>query len=176
MEPDAGEVSVHRRVLGVVALFWLVAGCSGSATPTVTPTPKPTVTAGPTAAPTSPAASPSPAQGNFDTLTGNGWAKVVAAPDMYTGDGLQLWGCITKLEPATDGFRAQASNREKTDWPADGKLAVFTATKAALADSAKGDVVSLKVVGRGSTPVGQGGGSPMPVFEVIEITRVGTCG
>jgi hypothetical protein len=169
---------VHRRVLGVAAVMLLVAGCGGSATATVTPTPKPIATAGPTAAPMSPAASPSAAQGNFDTLTANGWAKVVAAPDMYTGDGLLLWGCITKLEPASapDGFRAQASNREKTDWSADGKLAVFTATKAALADSAKGDVVSLKVVGRGSTPVGQGGGSPMPVFEVIEITKVGTCG
>jgi hypothetical protein len=170
---------VHRRVLGVVALSWLVAGCGGSATATVTPTATPAVTAGPTiVASVAPAASPSAAQGNFDTLTGNGWAKVVAAPEMYAGDGLQLWGCITKLEPATatPGFRAQASNREKTDWAADGKLAVFTAAKTALADVAKDDVVSLKVVGRGSSPVGQGGGSPMPVFEVIEITKVGTCG
>jgi hypothetical protein len=172
---------LHRRVLGLVALMWLVAGCSGSgATATPTPTPKPAATAGPTtAASVAPAASPSAAQGNFNTLTGNGWAKVVAAPDMYTGDALQLWGCITKLEPATatatPGFRAQASNREKTDWAADGKLVAFTATKATLADLAKDDVVSLKVVGRGSSPVGQGG-SAMPVFEVVEITKVGTCG
>ena len=169
---------MHRRVLGMVALIWLVAACGGSATATVTPTPKPTATPGPTtAASAAPAsASASAAQGNFDTLTGNGWAKVVAAPDMYTGDALLLWGCITKLEPATPVFRAQASNREKTDWSADGKLAVFTATKAALTDLAKDDVVSLKVVGRGSTPVVQGGGSPMPVFEVVEVAKAGTCG
>jgi hypothetical protein len=162
----------------MVALFSLVAACSGAATATVTPTAKPTATAAPTtAASLAPAsASASAAQGNFDTLTGNGWAKVVAAPDMYTGDALLLWGCVTKLEPATPGFRAQASNREKTDWAADGKVAVFTATKAALADLAKDDVVSLKVVGRGSTPVGQGGGSPMPVFEVVDVAKVGTCG
>ena len=170
---------MHRRVLGVVALLWLVAACGGSATATATPTPKPSVTARPTtAASIAPAASPSAAQGNFAILTGSGWAKVVAAPDMYTGDGLQLWGCITKLEPSTSppGFRAQASNREKTDWAADGKLAVFTAKKAALADYAKDDVVSLRVVGRGATPVGQGGGTPMPVFEVVEMAKVGSCG
>jgi hypothetical protein len=163
----------------VVVLLWLVAACGGSATATVMPTPKPTVTAGPTtAASITPAASPSAAQGNFAILTGNGWAKVVAAPDMYAGDGLQLWGCITKLEPAMapPGFRAQASNREKADWSADGKPALFTATKAALADYAKDDVVSLRVVGRGATPVGQGGGSPMPVFEVVEISKAGSCG
>jgi hypothetical protein len=169
---------VHRRALGMVALFSLVAACGGSATATVTPTAKPTATAAPTTAASlaPPSASTSAAQGNFDTLTGNGWAKVVAAPDMYAGDALLLWGCVTKLEPATPGFRAQASNREKTDWAADGKLAVFTATKAALADLAEDDVVSLKVVGRGSTPVVQGGGSPMPVFEVLEVAKVGTCG
>lgn len=171
---------MHRRVLGMMALISLVAACGGSATATVTPTPKPTATAAQTtAASVTPAsASHSPAQGNFDTLTGNGWAKVVGAPDMYAGDGLLLWACVTRLEPGaeTPGFRAQASNREKTDWAADGKLAIFTATKAALADVAKDDVVSLKVVGRGSTPVAQGGGSSLPVFEVVEVAKVGTCG
>jgi hypothetical protein len=169
---------VHRRVLGVSVTIWLLAGCAGGAGPSATVALTPTAIA--TAVPTTPASpsaggSPAAVPSTYGTVTSGGWARVLATPDAYVGKGLQLWGCITQLDAAKAAgtFGAQASYREEVDWSKGGKAANFIGAKTTLAALKKGDVVAMKVVGRGSTS--SGGAAALPQFEVVEIVKVGSC-
>jgi hypothetical protein len=129
--------------------------------PTVKPTPKPTPVA-------------------YATLTSRAWAKVVKAPDSYIGKTYKIWGCITQFDAATglDTFRAQASYRNETYWYSDGVNAVFNGSEARLSDFVEDDLVQMnvEVLGSYSYDTSIGGSLTVPMFEVVKITRKGSCG
>lgn len=101
------------------------------------------------------------------------------APDDYIGRGYKLWACITQFDAATgpDMFRADASYQNEEYWALDGENTFFSGEQAQLSDFVTDDVVAMNVISLGSysydTQVG--GNTTVPMFEVVKITRKGSC-
>lgn len=116
----------------------------------------------------------------FAKLTSRQWARLVKAPDDYTGNGYVVWACITQFDAATgdDAFRAQASYAKIAYWYSDGTNAYFSGTGSGSLDPfVQNDVVLMNVVALGSTTYTTtlGGSVTVPEFEVEKITRKGSC-
>jgi hypothetical protein len=155
-----------------------------TATPTTAPTAEATTTPAPTAAATpAPTAEPTPAPTpkpmTYASLSNRAWAKLVKAPDRYTGKGYELWACISQFDAATgdDMFRGQALNRRTSWWWSDGDNAMFEGDAARLEDFVAEDIVVMKVVSEGSYSYDTqaGGNTTVPLFEVRSIKRKGSC-
>ena len=114
---------------------------------------------------------------SYKKLSSRDWAKLVKAPDNYTGKGYQLWACITQFDAATgaDSFRGQASNKKQAYWYTDGDNALFSGDEDQLADFVAGDIVSMNVVSAGSYSYDTqaGGNTTAPLFDVASIKRRG---
>jgi hypothetical protein len=136
---------------------------------TVTPTPKPT--AKPTPKPT-----PKP---SYAKLSSRSWKQLAKSPDNYIGKTYQVWACIWQFDAATgeDAFLGQASYKKLEYWYSDGENASFVGDASRLADFVEGDVVVMNVVGAGSYSYDTqaGGNTTAPAFEVVKITRKGSC-
>lgn len=139
---------------------------------TLEPTPEPTPE--PTAEPT-----PKPTKVEYKKLSNRSWAKLVKAPDNYLLKTYQVWACISQFDAATglDTFRGQASNKKRTYWYSDGDNALFTGDESKLADFVEDDVVVMNVISMGSYSYDTqaGGNTTVPLFEVVKITRKGSC-
>jgi hypothetical protein len=147
-------------------------------TPTVAPTPTPTIA--PTPKPTpKPTPAPTPKPITYAILSDRSWAKVVKAPDNYIGTGYTLWGCISQFDAATglDSFRAETSNKKREYWFSDGVNAFFNGDASRLADFVQDDVVYMKVLSMGSISYDtqNGGNTTVPLFEIVSISRKGSC-
>ena len=145
---------------------------------TPVPTPEPTATPVPTAEPTpEPTAKPKPV--SYNKLTSRNWAKLVKSPDTYTGKAYQIWGCIFQFDAATgdDAFLAQTSYHREEYWWSDGENAAFTGNAAKLANFVEDDVVVMNVISAGSYTYDTqaGGNTSVPAFDVVKITRKGSC-
>ena len=115
-------------------------------TPTVEPTPTPVPTPTPLVCAVNEHISldkcvantpaPTPVPVSYAKLTQRAWQLLVKAPDNYTGNAYQVWGCISQFDAATgtDTFRAQASYTKVTYWYSDADNALFTGDETALAD------------------------------------------
>lgn len=149
---------------------------TSTASPTVTPEPTPEATPDPTAEPTP---APTIAPITYAKLTSREWSKVVKAPDNYAGKGYQVWACISQFDAATgtDSFRAQASYAKQEYWYTDGANTLFSGTTDQLADFVQDDVVFMKVLSLGSFSYDTqiGGNTTVPLFEVVSISRKGSC-
>jgi hypothetical protein len=152
------------------------AAVTSTATPAPTPTVEPTPTPEPTAEPTP---TPKPEPIAYNKLNSRNWSKVVKSPDTYTGKTYQIWGCIFQFDAATgdEHFLAQASYRNEEYWWSDGENAAFTGAAAKLADFVEEDIVVMNVVSTGaySYDTQAGGNTSVPSFDVIKITRKGSC-
>lgn len=118
----------------------------------------------------------------YQRLSKRSWQRVVKAPDRYEGKGYQVWACITQFDSATGeaSFRGQGSYRRlgEFDWFSDGDNAIFSGDERRLDPFVTDDVVSMKVIARGSfsyeTTIG--GETTVPLFEVVSIKRErGSC-
>jgi hypothetical protein len=116
---------------------------------------------------------------SYATLTSRTWALLVKAPDNYLANTYKIWACITQFDAATgpDTFRGQASYQKLTYWYTDGANAVFTGDATELADFVTDDIVQMNVVSLGSLSYDTqlGGSTTVPAFDVISITRMGSC-
>jgi hypothetical protein len=143
-----------------------------SATPEPTPEPTPEATPVPTPEPTLTATT-------YAKLSARGWSQLVKAPDNYTGRGYLVWGCITQFDAATgtDSFRAQASYQKEDYWYTDGDNVLFSGTTEQLADFVQDDVIYMKVVSLGSFSYDTqiGGNTTVPLFDIVSISRKGSC-
>lgn len=141
---------------------------TASPTPAVTPAPTPESTPAPTAAPIT-----------YAKLSSRAWSQLVKAPDNYAGKGYLVWACVTQFDAATgtDSFRAQGSYKDQEYWYTDGDNALFSGTTAQLADFVQDDVVYMKVLSLGSFSYDTqiGGNTTVPLFEVVSISRKGSC-
>lgn len=139
-----------------------------------TPQPTPKPTDAPTPAPT-----PKPAKVEYKKLSDRSWQKVVKAPDSYIGRTYQVWACISQFDAATglDTFRGEASNKNCEYWYLDGDNALFTGDEDQLADFVQEDVVVMNVMTLGSFSYSTqiGGETTVPWFDVVKITRKGSC-
>lgn len=154
------------------------------ATPTAVPDPTPTATPEPTAEPTAkptakPTPEPTPVPISYATINARTWAKVVKSPDNYLGKGYKLWACITQFDAATgaDTFLAQASYKSQSYWYLYGENAIFTGDESRLADFVEGDRVAMSVLDLGSFSYDTqiGGNTTVPSFDIVKITRTGSC-
>ena len=182
----------------IVALGLAVTACSGAAVPsdaeTVSqPVATPRPTAASTATPeattrTTPAPTPEPtaeptakptAKPTYKQLSSRNWKRLVKSPDAYIGRTYQLWACIWQFDAATgdDAFLANASYRREEYWNLYGENASFVGDADRLADFVEDDVVVMNVVGTGSYSYDTqaGGNTTVPSFEVVKITRKGSC-
>ena len=116
---------------------------------------------------------------SYATLTSRAWALLVKAPDTYLGNTYKIWACISQFDAATgaDTFRAQASYQKETYWYTNGSNSVFTGDATELLDFVQNDMVQMNVVSLGSLSYDTtlGGSTTVPAFEVITITRTGSC-
>jgi hypothetical protein len=161
-----------------VAVAVIASPVLAMATPTVLTTPAPTLA--PTPKPTpKPTPVPTPKPITYATLSDRSWAKVVKAPDNYIGTGYALWGCISQFDAATglDTFRAETSNKKREYWFSDGVNAFFSGDASRLADFVQDDVVYMKVLSMGSFSYDtqNGGNTTVPLFEIVSISRKGSC-
>lgn len=131
-------------------------------------TPTPTATPEPTVAPIT-----------YAKLTSRSWALVVKSPDKYLGRGYYIWGCISQFDAATgdDTFRAEAWYQKTAYWYLDGDNALFTGDADRLSNFVQDDVVYMKVVSLGSFSYDTqiGGNTTVPLFQIISISRKGSC-
>ncbi len=170
----------HGLAIGLLICL-LAAGCAGGATPTSR-----AETAAP--APTLDLAEPEPdpiveiptvaIPSKFSEPSKRAWAKIVKAPDNFLGQGLKVWACITQFDAATgeESFLGNASYKKLKYWY-QGENSMFTGAANRLADFVEGDVVVMNTVGLGSfsyeTQIG--GNTTVPLFQVVKITRKGSC-
>jgi hypothetical protein len=165
-------------VPAVIAVAAVASPVISKPTPAIASTPAPTLA--PTPKPTpKPTPVPTPKPITYATLSDRSWAKLVKAPDNYIGIGYALWGCITQFDAATglDTFRADASNKKREYWFSDGVNAFFSGDASRLADFVQDDVVSMKVLSMGSFSYDtqNGGNTTVPLFEIVSISRKGSC-
>ncbi|MDF2735252.1 MAG: hypothetical protein K0S97_1875 [Chloroflexota bacterium] len=137
---------------------------------TAAPTPKPTAkpTAVPTAAPIS-----------YKELSDRNWKKLVKAPDNFVGRTYQIWACIWQFDAATgeDAFLGHASYKKQEYWNLYGENASFTGVADRLSDFVEDDAVLMNVISTGSYSYDTqaGGNTTVPSFEIVKITRKGSC-
>ena len=138
----------------------------------VTPEPVAAVTPAPTAAPTV-------APVSYKKLSDRNWKKLVKAPDNFIGRTYQIWACIWQFDAATgeDAFLGNASYKKQEYWNLYGENASFTGDADRLADFVEGDAVVMNVVSAGSYSYDTqaGGNTTVPAFEIVKITRKGSC-
>ena len=166
-------------VAAVVAPTPLVIYVTPAPVAAVTAEPTPEATAAPTPKPT---AKPTPkptTKPSYAKLTSRSWKKLVKSPDDYTGKTYQVWTCIFQFDAATgeDSFLGQASYKKLEYWWSDGENASFTGDADRLADFVEDDIVLMNVVGAGSLSYDTqaGGNTTVPAFEIVKITRKGSC-
>lgn len=147
--------------------------------PTVAPTPTlpPLPTLPPTPTPT-PAPVDTPAPVTFAKVSSRTWAQIVKSPDSYLGNRYQVWACITQFDAATGpgAFLTNASYQRERYW-FNGNPAFFNGAEAALAAFVKDDIVFMSVIGAGSFSYDTqaGGNTTVPLFQVVHISRKGSC-
>lgn len=149
-------------------------------TPTVvapTPTLPPLPTLPPTPTPT-PAPVDTPAPVTFAKVSSRTWAQIVKSPDSYVGNRYQVWACITQFDAATGpaAFLTDASYQRERYW-FNGNPAFFNGAESALAPFVKDDIVFMSVIGAGSFSYDTqaGGNTTVPLFQVVHISRKGSC-
>jgi hypothetical protein len=137
-----------------------------------------------TAAGMAPVATPEPTQAatypkSYATLSARNWARVVKAPDNYTGKGYKVWACITQFDAATGpgSFLAHASNQNQDYWYLNGDNASFSGDAGGLAPFVEGDIVAMDVMSMGSYSYDTqaGGNTTVPQFMVMKIVTKGSC-
>jgi hypothetical protein len=133
--------------------------------PTPEPTPEPTA---------------KPVAITYAKLTSRNWAKIVKAPDKYIGKGYQIWACVFQFDAATGpgSFLANASHKRQEYWSLYGENSWFNGAESKLADIVEDDIVVMNVVSTGSYSYDTqaGGNTTVPAFDVVKITRKGSCG
>jgi hypothetical protein len=167
--PSGGLVAVHPTQTPT-------SRPASTAKPTVTPLPTPASTPAPTSEPT---LAPTVAPTTFAKLTSRAWSQLVKAPDNYLGKGYQVWACISQFDAATgtDTFRGEASYKNQEYWYVDSDNAFFSGSTDQLAPFVNDDVVYMKVLSLGSYTYDTqiGGSTTVPLFEVVTISRKGSC-
>jgi hypothetical protein len=163
-----------------IALASQVPQITPSPTAVATATVEPTATLEPTEAPTpEPTAEPTLPPVSYAKLTSRTWSKLVKAPDTYLGRGYYVWACISQFDAATgtDSFRAEASFKKQEYWYLDSDNALFSGSTDQLSDFVQDDIVYMKVLSLGSFSYDTqiGGNTTVPLFEVISISRKGSC-
>lgn len=127
-----------------------------------------------------PTATPKPKPVSYAKLSKRAWQKVVKAPDKYEGKRYVVWACITQFDAATgtDTFRADATYKKvgKYDWY-EGANTLFSGDEGRLEDFVEDDIVVMNVVSLGSYSYDTqiGGNTTVPLFEVKNIHRKGSC-
>lgn len=171
---------MRRGMVTGLLLGALAVGCSQAAAPAVVneATPRPEATVDLTEPEPTVEVPTVAIPSKFSEPSKRTWAKIVKSPDRYTGQGFKLWACITQFDAATgeDSFRGDTSYKKLKYWY-EGDNALFTGDANRLADFVQGDVVAMNVVGLGSYSYDTqiGGNTTAPLFQVVKITRKGSC-
>ena len=88
-------------------------------------------------------------------------------------------GLHLQFDAATgpEDFLANASYRKETYWSLYGENADFTGKESKLSDFVEGDMVYMKVVSNGSLSYDTqaGGNTTVPTFDIVSISRKGSC-
>ena len=67
-----------------------------------------------------------PAAKSYAKVSSRNWAKIVKAPDKYTGKGFQVWACISQFDAATgdDSLPRAGFVQKEPYWYSDGDNAI----------------------------------------------------
>jgi hypothetical protein len=118
----------------------------------------------------------SPRRASDQTLLGGGvGGQILLRPNWTRSSGVRSatpsTGDPDEFDAATgpDSFRGQGSNKKREYW--------FTGDEAGLADFVRDDVVVMNMVPLGfySSDTQAGGNTTAPWFQVVKITRKGSC-